>query len=118
MVFAEEIQYVTRQELLTVAAIIISLSAVISGIIVSILKGTINMKTLSLLQAHEAKSEAMFDKNIDNVKEEMGEIKDNYLARFQRQYEMLASLRETIIEVKTEIKKDMEYIKKKLDAED
>lgn len=114
MIIAEEIQYVTRQELLTALTLTVSILAVISGIIMAILKGSINMKTLSLFKDYETKTETTFEK----VETEVSEIKENYLARFQKQYEMLALLRESMIEMRTEIKKDLEYIKKRIEQED
>lgn len=104
----ETVHYVTHQELWLFIGAGITLISIIVGVIMNIVSNS--NKANILRQVSETKDS--FQKDINIVKDDMDEIKNNYIEKFDEvKKEMRANNRDILIAL-AEIKTKLEYMSK------
>lgn len=106
-----EQHYITAQEFWQITSIItattIGTVSLIVGIVMAIMKGSINTKVFDMIAETKEELSKIISKSEDEVKE----IKNNYLDRFEELHKVLSSINKTLGNIETSIS----YIKEEQD---
>ncbi len=93
------IHYITFQELIAVIGGLLTITGMVLGVIMAIMKNSINTKVFSMLNNSEAKMQ----NKISSQEEDLKEVKENYLDRFERINKLLMEMNVKLSEIKTSI---------------
>lgn len=101
----QEVHFVTHPELWTIIGVGTTIAGIVIGVIMSLLHKS---NKASILEQAEKINEK-YNSDLLKTKEEMNEIKNNYLSRFDE----IKAINQEILIVLEKIKTEIDYIKQK-----